>query len=80
MEEEEKDVDNVELMQLILVKIHNERFNRSFNSIHNPIYSTLSKKLNVTEEKIYKAVRELQPSLVLKRYRYIINRLKSTSI
>lgn len=63
-------MDKVELMQLVLAEIHDKRFHRTFNGIHNPIYSSLSKKLNVTEQKIYQVVRELQPSLVLERYRY----------
>lgn len=42
----------------------------TLKSIHNPVFSTISKRLHIPTEKIYRVIRDMQPILILKQQRY----------
>lgn len=62
-----KKVQNTDIVQLFSEYSLSGRFGGIWSSIHNPIYSTLAEQFKISKQEIYKAVREMQPSLILKK-------------
>lgn len=62
-----KKVQKIDIVQLFSEYSLSGRFGGDWSSIHNPIYATLAEQLKTAKQEIFEAVREMQPSLNLKK-------------
>lgn len=71
--DKKKNDDKIRIWQMFADFISNNVLDPDLRNIDNPIYFTLSKQLNKPRNEIRKIVLEMQPSLLVKKYKYVTN-------
>lgn len=65
----EKNDDEARVLQMFAEYRRENIFDRDFRDIHDPIYSTFSERLKISENEIRKIILRIQPSLILPKCR-----------